>query len=180
MWEALFKRYWLVTILKESPANTPYSPVIMVFAAFWFFMVIIFQWYLADIKQQFTFANSILAALTLLCSYFIYTFLILKINRKVNRALQTLTCLLVSHTIIHFFAFPLLLAAPLLAKANLAQAVLVSIGMVYILLTLSLTLWQFIVTIYIYKKSLDLDSLAATLAGFGLLACNFLTVSFWH
>jgi len=180
MWEALLKRYWLVTCLKESPANTPYSPVMMIFAAFWFFMVIIIQWYLADIKQQFTLANSILAALTLLCSYFVYTFVILKINRKVNRALQTLTSLLVSHTMIHFFAFPLLLAVPFLAKANLAQPAIVFIGMIYLFLTLSLTLWQFIVTIYIYKKSLDLDSLAATLAGFGLLACNFLTVSFWH
>ncbi|CDZ78608.1 hypothetical protein BN59_02918 [Legionella massiliensis] len=180
MWETLLKRYWMVALLKESPENTPYSPFLMVMVAFLFFILILFQWYLADLRQQFNLAISILAALTLLCSYFVYTFVILKIYRKAGRALQTLTSLLASHLIVHFFAFPLLLATPLLINSDLNQGILLFIGIVYLVLTLILTFWQFMVTIHIYKQALELDYLSAILASFGLLACNILTVSFWQ
>jgi hypothetical protein len=180
MWEAVFKRFWRVAILKEGPENTPYSPVLMVMVSFLFFILIILQWYLADIKQQFSLATSVMAALTLLCSYFVYTFVLLKIYRKANRALQTLTALLASHMIVHFFAFPLLVATPLLVKADLKQIFVLFVGVVYLVLTLLLTIWQFVVTVYIYKRALELDNLPAVLASFGLLACNILTVSFWQ
>lgn len=180
MWETLFKRYWQVALLKESPENTPYSPLLMVLVSFLFFFLIILQWQLADLTQVFNIATSILAAVTLLCSYFVYTYVLLKIYRKANRALQTLTALLVSHMIVHFFAFPLLIVTPLLSSADMNQLIVLFIGILYLIFTLVLTGWQFLVTIHIYKKALELDYLTAVLASFGLLACNILTVSFWQ
>jgi len=180
MWERLIKRYWLVALLKESPENTPYSPFLMLMVTLVFFILILLQWYLADIKHGFNLAISILAALTLLCSYFVYTFVILKIYRKAHRALQTLASLLACHMIVHLFAFPLLLATHLLVGSDLNQGILLLIAIVYPVLTLLLAFWQFMVTIHIYKKALELDVLSAILASFGLLACNILTVSIWQ
>lgn len=180
MWEALIKRYWQVTIFKESPENTPCSSLLLFLVSFLFFLLILLQWYLADFRDEFNLAVSILAALTLICSYFVYTFVILKIYRKVHRVLQTLTALLASHMIIHFCAFPLLLVAPLIMGSKLEPMFLLFIGVVYLILTLLLTLWQFMVTIHIYKRAIDLNYLSAVLASFGLLACNILIVSFWQ
>ncbi|MBA2709764.1 MAG: hypothetical protein H0U57_04120 [Tatlockia sp.] len=180
MWGTVLKRFWRVAILKDSPGNTPYSSVLMVIVSFLFFTLTIIQWYLADIKQEFNLAISILAALTLLCSYFVYTYVVLTIYRKANRALQTLTTLLSSHMIVHLFAFPLLIATPFLVKADLQQMAVLFIGILYLVFTLLLTFWQFAVTVYIYKQALELDNLRAVLASFGLLACNILTVSYWQ
>lgn len=180
MWEVLFKRYWQIAMLKESPKNTPHSPLLLVIVFFLFFLLIILQWYLADIKQKFNPVISTLAGLTLLFSYFSYTYLLLKIYRKANRTLQTLTALLISHMIIHFFAFPLLIVTPMLISADMSQAFVLFLSIMYLILTLLLTIWQFLVTTYIYKQALDVEYLSAVLASFGLLACNILTVSFWQ
>lgn len=180
MWETIFKRFWRLTIFKESPENMPYSPLLMILVSVLFFSLIILQWYFADLKQEFSLPVSIMAALSLLCSYFVYTYLVLKIYRRANRALQTLTALLASHMIIHFFAFPLLVATPLLVKADLKQILVLFVAVLYLVLTLILTFWQFIVTVYIYKQALELDNLPAILTSFGLLACNILIVSFWQ
>lgn len=180
MWEALFKRYWQVALLKESPENTPYSLLLLMIASFLFFSLIILQWQFADLKQAFNIATSILAAISLLLSYFVFTYLLLKINRKANRVLQTLTSLLICHSIIHFFAFPLLIATPMFSNGGINQALLLLISIVYLILTLVLTGWQFLVTIHIYRRALESDNLTAVLASFGLLACNILTVSFWQ
>ncbi|KTD25961.1 MULTISPECIES: hypothetical protein [Legionella] len=180
MWEALFKCYWEVAILKKSPENTPYSPFLLSIASFLFFLLILLQWYLADLKQVFNPAISILAALTLLCSYFAYTYILLKIYHKTNRTLQTLTALLVCHMIVHFFAFPLLFMTPFLIKGDINQGVVLFLGVLYLILTFLLTIWQFLVTIHIYKRALEVDYVGAALASFGLLACNILTVSFWQ
>lgn len=180
MWDALFKCYWHLVTFKESPENTPYSPLLMILAAWSFFLLLVLQWYLADINQKFNLANAILAGLGLLCSYFVYTFLLLKIFCKANRALQTLTALLISHMIIHFFAFPLLFTTPLLATSGMSPAFVLFVSVSYISYTFALTVWQFLITLYIYKQALEFDYLSAVLAGFGLLACNILTVSFWQ
>lgn len=180
MWEELFKRYWQVAVLKESPENTPYSLLFLIIVSFLFFLLIITQWYFADLKQEFNLAISALAGVTLLCSYFVYTYVLLKIYRKVNRVLQTLTALLMTHMIVHFFAFPLLFATPMLMKANLNPGITLFVGMIYLILTIVLTIWQFLVTIHIYKNALEVDYLSGLLASFGLLACNILTVSIWQ
>ena len=85
-----------------------------------------------------------------------------------------------SHLVVHFFAFPLLLMTPILVGSDMDKTLVLLIAIVYLILTLSLTVWQFLVTAHIYKYALDLDYFAAVLASFGLLACNILTVSFWQ
>ncbi|MDI9817662.1 MULTISPECIES: hypothetical protein [unclassified Legionella] len=180
MWEALFKRYWLVSTFKESPANTPYSLLLLATVAFLFFILIIWQWFMADMKRQFDLLYSIAAAASLLAAYCLYTFLLLKLNKKKHRIVQTLTSLWASHFIIHLFALPLLLMAPILANANLGSGLILLAGIIYLILTLVLTVWQFLITAYIYRYALDVDYLTSILVSFGLLACNILTVSFWQ
>jgi fumarate reductase subunit D len=180
MWELLLKRYWLVTTLKEGPENTPYSPFIMGIVSLLFFFLIVVQWHLADLKHVLTISTSILAAITLLISYFSYSYVLLKLNKRETRSLQTVTTLFACHMIIHFFAFPLLFTAPILAQATLSPSAILFIGVVYLLLTIVLTFWQFMVTIHIYKHALEVETLAAALATFGLFACNILIVSFWQ
>jgi hypothetical protein len=180
MWEALLKRYWQVTILRESPENTPYSSLLLLIASLLFFVLIVVQWHFADMKQEYELATLFLAGVTLLCSYFVYTYFLLKIHHKAHRVLQTLTTLLVSQVIIRCFAFPLLIFAPTLAHAEMNQAILFVIGILYLILTLLLTAWQFLVIIHIYKHALEVDYITAVLASFGLFACNILTLSFWQ
>lgn len=180
MWDALLKKYWQVSVFKETPANTPCSSLLLGLVAFLYFLLIILQWFLAEVKQQFDLAIAIFAASSLLATYFVYTYLLLKLNKKSNRILQTLTALLFSHMIIHVIALPLLVVAPALVNANMDQALTLLMGVVYLILTLVLTVWQFLITAYIYKHALEVDYLTSILTSFGLLACNILTVSFWR
>lgn len=180
MWAALIKRYWQVSIFKETPANTPYSLLLLWTIALFFFFLIVLQWMIADIDQAFTFTISSLAGLTLLLSYGVYTFLLLFAFRVPHRFVQTLTCLLAGHAIVHLFAFPLLLVTPWLAEVNIVQPVALFVGVIYLILTLLLTIWQFMVTVHIYKQALMIDYLPSVLASFGLLASNILVVSFWR
>lgn len=179
MWKELFKRYWRVSTFQDTPANTPYSPFLLSIAAGLFFLLIVLQWRIADINQQVNFGVAILAGLSLLTSYFLYTYALLKFCQKVNRFLQTLTCLLLSHFIIHVFVLPLLLLAPILVEANFSQIAALILGTSYLVLTLALTAWQFLIAAYVYKHALEVDYLASVLASFGLLAMNILLVSFW-
>lgn len=180
MWLALIKRYWQLSTFKVTPADTPYSRLLLGLVAIIFAALIIFQWTLSDTEQQFSALGSLLAGVALLISYFVYTYALLAAFRLSNRAVQTLTCLFTSHTIVHLFAFPLLLIAPLLGDTEISPPLALFVGVVYLVLTLILTIWQFLVTTYIYKQALSITNLPALLAGFGLLASNILIVSFWR
>lgn len=180
MWELLLKRYWQVAMLKGSPENTPYSPLLTIIAALAFFFIIFCQWYFSNLKQQFDLGQSLLAGFTLVCSYFLFTFLLLKLSRKAFRFAQVVTSLLLAHTIVHLFAFPLLLLAPILISSHLNAALALLLAIIYLSLTLVLTIWQFLITMHIYKLALEVDYITAFLATVGLLACNILTVSFWQ
>jgi hypothetical protein len=180
MWVALIKRYWQVSIFKETPANTPYSSLLLGAIALFFFLLVVIQWMIADIEEIFTLNTSMLAAGTLLMSYGIYTFALLFLFRMPNRTVQTLTCLLAGHTIVHLFAFPLLLVAPWFADAKLVQPLALLVAVVYLILTFILTIWQFMITVHVYKHALGIEYFPAVLASFGLIACNILVVSFWR
>ena len=180
MWAALIKQYWHVSLFKETPANTPYSLVLLGIIAGFFFLLLVMQWLIADLDQLFTLTMSLLAGISLLSCYGLYTFALLAAFRVPNRTVQTLTCLLAGHIIVHLFALPLLLMTPWLADANTTQTLALLVGFVYLILTLILTVWQFMVTIHIYKHALGIDYLPAVLASFGLMACNILIVSFWR
>lgn len=180
MWVALIKRYWQVSIFKETPANTPYSTLLLAATAFVFFLLVVMQWMIADIDEVFTLATSLLAAGALLISYGVYTVIILMLFRKTNRTVQTLTCLLAGHTIVHLFAFPLLLVAPWFVEAKMIQPLALLVAVVYLILTFVLTIWQFMITVHIYKHALGIDYFPAVLASLGLMACNILIVSLWR
>ena len=179
MWAALIKRYWDVTILRETPANTPYSVILLGIIALLYYLLVVMQWAIADVEKYFTPTTSLLAGASLIISYGIYTAALLLAFRVSNRFVKTLTCLLAGHTIVHLVAFPMLLVAPWLAETKVSQPLALLIGVVYLVVTLILTIWQFLVTVHIYKHALAIDYLPAVLASFGLLASNILVVSFW-
>ena len=180
MWAVLIKRYWQVSIFKETPANTPYSWLLLGLTALFFYLLIVLQWMIADVEQLFILSTSLLAGGTLLASYGLYTGALLLAFRVSGRFVQTLTCLLAGHTIVHLFAFPLLLVTPWLAETTIIQPLALLVGVIYLILTLMLTVWQFMVTVHIYKHALAINYLPAVLASFGLLASNILIVSFWR
>jgi len=180
MWSALIKRYWLISIFKETPENTPYSVLLLGTFVVIFFLLIVMQWMIADVEEIFTFQKSILAAISLLISYGLYTFALLYVSRKSYRIVQTLTCLLAAHIIVHVFAFPLLLVAPWLSETTITQPLALLVGIVYLIATFFLTVWQFMITVHIYKHALAVDYFPAVLASLGLIACNILLVSFWR
>ncbi len=179
MWLALFRQYWGVSMFRQSPENTPYSPLLSGIVALAFLALIVLQWMMTDVSQQLTFATALLIAGSLVLSYVVYTWVLLLLYRLKARFVQTLTCLLAGHTVVHLVAFPLLLVMPVLLNAQTIPVLASLFGIVYLVLTLVLAIWQFMVSAYIYKYALSVNWLSAVLAGFGLLACNILTVSFW-
>lgn len=180
MFVALIKRYWRVSIFKETPANTPYSILLLAGIAIFFYFMIVVQWLIADVEELFTLTSSMIAAAALLISYAVYTFALLLAVQLSNRTIQTLTCILAGHTIIHLLAFPLLLVAPWLAEVDIIHPLALLVGLIYLILTLVLTVWQFMITVHIYKHALEINYFPAVLASFGLMACNILVVSFWR
>ena len=181
MWLTLIKQYWQISLFKQTPADTPYSPLLLSAIMVFFFFLIVVQWMISDVQQQLTVSSAMLIAGLLVLSYAVYTCVLLLMNRQSLRIVQTLSCLLASHSIVHLFAFPLLLIlTPLLIETNTTHILGPFVGIMYLVLTLILTVWQFAVTTYIYKHALTIDYLPALLASLGLLACNILTVSFWR
>ncbi len=180
MWTALIKQYWQVSLLKETPENTPYSPALLIGIASVFFCLVAFQWVIVDVEKQFSLPITLLASLSLVASYALYSYALLSAFHLSNRIIQTLTCLLAGHTIIHLLAFPLLLTVSFLVVGDIPHPAKIVVGSVYLLLTLFLTVWQFVLTAYIYKQALSTDYPRALLASVGLLAANILIVSFWR
>ena len=180
MWLALFKRYWQVSLIKDTPASTPCSLLMLCMIAGIFFLLIVVQWMLADFDGLFTLNTALVEASILLLSYAIYTLGLLRLFRVSYRTVQSLSCLLAGHTIVHLFAFPLLLIAPYLALAALPPILALLLGIVYLLLTIVFSLWQFMISVHIYKQALSVAYFPAVLASFGLVACNILMVSFWR
>ena len=180
MWVELIKRYWQVCLFKEKPENTPYSPLLLGVVASIYYVLNVVQWSLLDADRLFSVEMSLLVGATFIASDTIYTWALLYVSKKSNRMVQSLTCLLAGHAMVHLCAFPLLIIAPWLFETPLIQPIAWLIGILYLVVTLGLTIWQFMVTVYIYKHALAVDYLPATLAGLGLLACNILMVSFWR
>jgi hypothetical protein len=180
MWIALIQQYWRVTLFKESPENTPYSVFMLGVSALFYFLLMVSQWLLADTENRFNLGNSLLTGLGLLFSYGLYTYLLLSVYRVTNRTVQTLTCLLATHIMVHLCSWPLLLVGPWLAQVQMSPILGLLVGIIYLITTLILTVWQFMVTVHIYKHALAIEYIAAILASIGLLACNILVASFWR
>jgi len=179
MWFALIKQYWNVSLLREKPENTPHSLLLSCLVVFVFFVLIVLQWMITDLSRQLAVSAALLVAGSLVVSYLLYTWVLLRLFGLQSRFLQTLTCILAGHTAVHLVAFPLLFIMPLILKMPELTTFSPVIGVLYLALTLILAVWQFMISAYIFKHALTASWLAATLASLGLLACNILTISFW-
>ena len=180
MWFALIKQYWNVSLLRQEPENTPYSTLLLSIAGVIFFALIVMQWMISDINHQLTLGVAVLIVSSLIFSYVVYTWILLSLCRLTVRFVQTMTCLLAGHTVVHLVAFPLLLIMPILLGVKSATLMDSIVGILYLILTLALAIWQFMVSTYIFKHALSAPWFSAVLASFGLLACNILTISFWR
>lgn len=180
MWSALIKRYWLVCIFKETPAETPCSWFLLIMIAGFYDVLVMLQWMIAEVGEASSFRGGFFIVTLLIFSYALYTYALLAIYHMRNRFIQTLSCLYVGHAVVHLFALPLLISSLWLSSVGMSEPFLRLISMIYLVATLMLTVWQFMVSVHIYKHALGVDYLAAVLASFGLLATNILTLSFWR
>jgi len=179
MWLRLIHQYWRVCVFKDTPANTPYSSFLLVFVAALFFLCVLLQWFFFNSMSQVNFNDILIIGLILVTSYVFYTILLLFLFHKSARMVQTLTCLLACHTIVHAVALPLLWMMSLLNVSNSPGLLSFVLGVFYLVLSLLLSVWQFMITAHIYKHALMIKTFAAFLASLGLLGANLLMVSFW-
>lgn len=180
MIKLVFFYYWEICLLKRSPENTPYSRVMLFLSTLSLVMVLIVQWQVSDIFFAVDFWKCVLAAISLIASYILFTFFVLFVKGLAQRVIQTLTSLFCTRIILHILAAPLLLIDPYLSQANLKNPLLLFIGVIYLFITLGLSVWQFVITAHIYKFALSTSAIQSVLAAFGVLAVNILTVSFWR
>lgn len=175
----LIKQYCNVSLLRQNPGDTPYSVFLLIITGTIFFILIVLQWILTDISHKLTTGNVMLIAGSLVLSYILYTWIVLALYGLHARCVQTLTCLFAGHTVVHLMACPLLLFVPIMGHLHTSLLIGALIGITYLILTLILTVWQFMVSVYIYRQALEKDYLSGILASLGLLACNILTISLW-
>ncbi|BCA95802.1 hypothetical protein TUM19329_21630 [Legionella antarctica] len=126
------------------------------------------------------FSITVIASSSLILSYILYTYILLFVRGFTPRLVQTLTCLFCVRIIIHCIASPLFLFDPYLAHIHSKNPLFLFIGVIYLFVTLGLSVWQFFITAHIYKYALSTSAIQSVLAAFGVLAVNILTVSLWR
>ncbi|KTD60663.1 hypothetical protein Lsan_1954 [Legionella santicrucis] len=173
----IFDRYWDICLLKESPENTPYSISRMVLSGFFLALLIMIEWSVTSFKSSNGMVNSALISFCLIISDVIYTYLVLSFKGLAARLVQVVTSLFFINIIIHILVIPLLLIAPYLSQIHLRNPLFLFLGIIYLFLSLGLSVWQFVITANIYKFALNLTMIQAVLTTFGLVAVNILTVS---
>lgn len=180
MESSIIKPYWLVTTLRESPENTPYSRFILVLTVLSFVSLVTLQWWMIAVRKPVSFGVALSAVTVLLLSYGVYTYLVLSLFKKNHRFLQTINCILIAYLIIHLCAMPLVWLNYALMTHQISIEVLLYINTLYLTITLGLTIWQFLAMAYIYQKALDIEFGKGILVSLGLIAFNFLTFSLWR
>lgn len=176
----LFSYFRELCLCQQMPKNCPHAPVLLGIVAMLLTMLITLQWWITDFGVSSDLLILGFTAISLVCSYVIYTLALLLFRQLIRRAVQTLTCLFATHLIIHCYAMPLILLAPYLMKVDLSSPVVLFLAVIYLFLTLALSIWQVIVTAHIYKYALDATPVQSVMAAFGLIAVNILTLSFWR
>lgn len=177
MLHLIFDRYWDICLLKESPENTPYSITRMVLSAVLLALLMTIEWDYSYFNSSEEMINNVFISVCLIISYIIYTYLALFFKGLTPRLVQTATSLYCINIIIHILVIPLLIIAPYLSLANLRNPLFLFIGIFYLFLSLGLSVWQFVITAYIYKFALNITAIQSALAAFGLIAVNILTIS---
>ncbi|MBL7478992.1 hypothetical protein [Legionella bononiensis] len=180
MLASLFLVYWKLIRFQETPDNTPYSHFLLGISILFLTLVMTLQWRFSEFEFSDDLLLTTLIAVSLVFSFVLYTYAILYFRGLGSRWVQTVTCLCTSHAIIHLLASPLFLVDPYLEHTSLKNPLVLFIAVIYLFVTLGLSVWQFVITAYIYKSAMDSTNVQSVLAAFGLIAVNVLTVSFWR
>jgi hypothetical protein len=172
--------YWQLSIFRKTPEHSPCSSFLMGLMGMILAWVICIQWRFSDNDFSDDLGNTILTVASLIISYLAYTYVVLFIRGVAPRWVQTVTCLFATHILVHIVASPLLLLSPYLMHVNFKNPLYLFIGVLYLLTTLGLSVWQFVITAHIYRYALNATALQSVIAAFGLIAVNILTISFWR
>lgn len=180
MIKQLISCYWRIALLKDSPEHTPYSLFLLLLSGLLLLLIMTAQWVIAS----FDFSNDLLlelaASASLILSFVLYTAVVLWLKKLSIRFTKTATSLFVTHIFIHLFALPLFILDPYLTNAHLKNPIFSFIAVIYLFITLGLSVWQFVITAHIYKHALSTTPIQSVLAAFGLVAVNVLTISLWR
>jgi len=179
LFASLIQTYWAVCLFKRGPQDTPYSKLFLLSVIVLFLVLFVLQLLLIDVKQLISYSFAIGRAITLTMGLFIYTYLLLALVKYKNRYVQTLTCLLTSQVILQVIALPLVLLGPYLISTETQQAVASLVTVFYLLTVIFLNVWQFLINAHIFKHALGTTFMGGLLAGFGLLAFNFLAFKYF-
>ncbi len=177
MLHLIFDRYWDICLLKDSPENTPYSITRMVLSGILLVLLMTIEWDYSYFDSSEDLVNNVFISVCLVISYIVYTYLVLYLKGLTSRLVQTATSLYFINIITHILVIPLLILAPYLSLTNLKNPLFLFIGILYLFLSLGLSVWQFVITAHIYKFALNTTAIQSVLAAFGLIAVNILTVS---
>lgn len=170
-------RYWQICLLKESPENTPYSIIRIFLSGIALALIMVIEWNYTYYKSSTDIGWLLVVSSCLLCSYVIYTYIVLFLKGLTARLVQTLTALFYTSIIIHVLVAPLIFFSPYLVQIHIKNPLLLFLGVLYLFLSIGLSVWQFVITAHIYKFALNITPIQSVLAAFGLIAVNVLTVS---
>lgn len=169
--------YWNICLLKESPENTPYSIARLFLSGIILALLMAMEWNFSSLVSSTDIGLTLLVATSLIFSYVIYTYIVLRLKGLASRSVQTVTVLFSTSIIIHLLVVPLLFFAPYLAQIHLNNLLSLFLGIIYLFLSIAFSVWQFVITAHIYKNALNITSMQSVLVAFGLIAVNILTVS---
>lgn len=173
----ILDRYWDICLLKESPENTPYSIARIFLSGIFLALIMVTEWNYSYFAASTDWGANLFVATCLILSYVIYTYIILFLKGYAPRLVQTVTSLFYTNIIIHLLVAPLLFIAPYLSQIHLKNPLLLFLGILYLFLSIGLSVWQFVITAHIYKHALSTTAIQSVIAAFGLIAVNILTVS---
>lgn len=169
--------YWDICLLKESPENTPYSITRIFLSGILLALIMVVEWNFSYFISTTDPGSTLFIATGLIISYVLYTYMVLFLKGFASRLVQTVTTLFCTSIIIHIMVVPLLFISPYLSQIHAKNPVLLFLGVLYLFLSIGLSVWQFVITAHIYKYALNTTAIQSVLVAFGLIAVNILTVS---
>ena len=177
MLNLVIDNYWDICLLKESPENTPYSITRVFLSGIVLALIMVIEWDYSYFTSSADMGTNLFVATSLILSYVIYTYIVLFLRGHTPRLVQTVTTLYCTSIIIHIMIAPLLLISPYLSQIHLKNPLLLFLGVLYLFLSIGISVWQFVITAHIYKHALNTTPIQSVLVAFGLIAVNILTVS---
>lgn len=177
MLHLIFDCYWDICLLKESPENTAYSSPRMILCGILLALLMTMEWDYSSITSSEEMVNNLIISISIIISCILYTYLLLYIKGLTQRLVQTVTSLYIINIIIHILVLPLLIISPYLSLFNLKNTFILFLGIIYLFLSLGLSVWQFIIMAHIYKFALNATAIQSVFAAFGSIAVNILIIS---